>query len=201
MSRRSHWSHLVAAGASAVALLGLWLPWYGFSLAGISGALSQAKSLGPFGLLTVAIARKLAAIHFDAWQAMHGWTAIFAAGMVLAGGVAVVHATGRDLHRRLGWMAVAGALAAVLFAAYEIVDPSANAGAALIHVRFGAFVSLLAAGVALGAWVFTQLGTADAARPVNQPPAAAPAGLIASPASSPSIASPASSTSIAPPGW
>ena len=148
------------------------------------------------------IARKLAALHFDAWQAMHGWTAIFAAGMVLAGAVAIVHATGRDLHRRLGWVAAAGALAAVLFAAYEIADPSANAGVALIHVRFGAFVSLLAAAVALGAWVVAQLdrsacgATASARRRRPRRPARSPRRRHR-----PSIASPASSTSIAPPGW
>ncbi len=201
MSKRSRWSYIAAATASVVGVLSLWLPWYGLSLPGVSGALSQAKSLGPFGILTVMIARKLAALHVDAWGALHGWTAIFAAGTVLAGALAIVHATGRDLDRRLGWVAAAGALAAVLFAAYEIAEPpGGNAGVAVIHVRYGAFVALAGAAVALGAWVVAQLDRSPAVPVVGEAPAVAPVSM-ALPAASVSIVSPAASTSIAPPGW
>ncbi len=192
MSRRSHWSFAVAGVASVVGLLSLWLPWYGLSLPGVSGSVSQAKSLGPFGLLTVMMARKLAALHIDAWQALHGWPAIFAAGAVVAGAVAILRATGRDVDRRLGWVAAAGALAATLFAAYEIADPTGNSGVALIHIRFGAFLSVLAAVTALVATVVAQLDRMPAALPVSKAPAPPPAERIASPAAS---------ASVAPPGW
>ena len=193
---------MAAAAASVVGLLSLWLPWYGLSLPGVSGALSQAKSLGPFGILTVMIARKLAALHVDAWGALHGWTAIFAAGDG-AGRRARDRARlpARDLDRRLGWVAAAGALAAVLFAAYEIAEPpGGNAGVAVIHVRYGAFVALAGAAVALGAWVVAQLDRSPAVPVVGEAPAVAPVSM-ALPAASVSIVSPAASTSIAPPGW
>jgi hypothetical protein len=57
------------------------------------------------------------------WGALHGWTAIFAAGTAVAGALAILQSTGHDLDRRLGWVAAARALAAVLFAADEIAAP------------------------------------------------------------------------------
>jgi hypothetical protein len=201
MSSRRYWSHLAGAGASVLAGLSLWLPWYGFSLPGVSGSPAQAKSLGLFGLLTVDLARKLASVHMDAWQALHGKPAILAVAAVIVALLSGLLASGRARDRRLGWAAAAAALAAVLFDSYEIFHPSTDPTAALVHAHWGAFVSL---GCAVIALVATLLASLDGLRPPvvlagaapSEPAASVPALTSATPA-----ASVPASTSIAPPGW
>jgi hypothetical protein len=158
----------------------------------VSGSYSQANSLGLFGMLTVELARKLAAVHADAWQALHAWPVIFAGGMVAAGVMSVLLWTRRTDHRRLRPAIPAFAAVAAAFALIRIIEPPDGA-AALVHPHWGAFLALAAAVTAVAAGVVALL---DRPRPVtvvlDQPPALSPA------AEAPSLAA---STSIAPPGW
>jgi hypothetical protein len=140
--RQGTWNGCAALGAAAI-IFSLWLPWYGFRIPDsiLSQAEALARSYGALGPLIehgAEIARSLGPLHVDAWQAFSQTDVALMVLAVVAGGLALLSATGRA-SGVAGALAGAGAVAAVI-TLHRILSPPGPTD--LLHPLLGAYLAL-----------------------------------------------------------
>ena len=154
----------IAAGAAIVLLVLMFLPWFGLDE---ESALSQGEDfqegasteelLEASGDIESAFAdvdEDATSVNFNAWESFEVIDLILVLTILIALGLAVARATGRDVNLPVSGGALTAALGilSVLLILYRLIDPP-SVSFLEYDRQFGVFLGLIAAaGIAYGGW-------------------------------------------------